>query len=152
MGPPKIAKSPAKRATAKKAAAKKRAAPAKKAAARSSAPRAPTLTSQIAEIVANNKRGISVKAIATQLNRTEAKQNAQLKRTLKAMLDKNQLTNAKGKGLGGSLKIHPEESARAKAAAKKKRAAASAKKRAAAAAAKKRRRLKKKKKKKKKKA
>merc|ERR1712117_42893 len=111
----------------------------------------PSLSDSIQALLAGSlksRQGASLKKIVAGLQAQGFTNLPAIKRSLKALIEKDVLVAATGKGLNGSIKINPEESARRKkaaaakakavkakkaAAAKKKKAAQAAKKKAAAA-------------------
>merc|ERR1711972_1202260 len=88
-------------------------------------------TAQIIAIVQANagRKGISARAIIKELGPQTPVQANATKRLIKSLVDKQILTAATGTALNGSLKISPEEAARAKS----RKSALAAKNRASAA-------------------
>merc|ERR1712117_798233 len=98
----------------------------------------PSLSDSIQTLLAGSlksRQGASLKKIVAGLQAQGFTNLPAIKRSLKALIEKDVLVAATGKGLNGSIKINPEESARRKkatAAKKKARRAAATKKKAAA--------------------
>merc|ERR1711957_1065937 len=75
---------------------------------------------EVLSTVLKSRTGASSKKIIAALADKGVTNVPAIKRSLKALLEKGVLVSAAGKGLNGSVKINPEESARRKKAAKAK--------------------------------
>merc|ERR1712048_549620 len=91
----------------------------------------PSLSDSIQTLLAGSlksRQGASLKKIVAGLQAQGFTNLPAIKRSLKALIEKDVLVAATGKGLNGSIKINPEESARRKKAAAAKAKAVKAKK------------------------